>query len=87
MTNLLIISIYLIVSGGVAFEPITSLLVTSLMSFTHHIGKPLPVGVVNYAKRFGRKCMIFKMGLEKAYDCVSWGFLDYMLDSFGFCEK
>jgi hypothetical protein len=42
--------------------------------------------VVELAKRTNRECLIFK-DFEKAYDSVDWGFLDYMLHRFGFCEK
>ena len=31
--------------------------------------------------------MIFKVDFEKAYDTVSWSFLDYMLYRLGFCHK
>jgi hypothetical protein len=43
--------------------------------------------VVDLAKRTNRECLIFKVDFEKAYDSVDWGFLDYMLHRFGFCEK
>jgi exonuclease III len=43
--------------------------------------------VVDVAKKSGRECMIFKVDFEKAYDSVDWGFLEYMLRRFGFCEK
>jgi hypothetical protein len=31
--------------------------------------------------------MIFKVDFEKAYDSVSWSFLDYLLGRFGFGSK
>ena len=31
--------------------------------------------------------MVFKVDFEKAYDSVSWGFLDYMMMRMGFCER
>jgi hypothetical protein len=31
--------------------------------------------------------LILKVDFEKAYDSVDWGFLDYMLGQFGFCDK
>ncbi|GAU23391.1 hypothetical protein TSUD_334390 [Trifolium subterraneum] len=42
--------------------------------------------VVDLAKRTGKDCLIFKVDFEKAYDSVDWGFLEYMLRRFGFCE-
>ncbi|CAJ2663797.1 unnamed protein product [Trifolium pratense] len=42
--------------------------------------------VVDLAKRTGKECLIFKVDFEKAYDSVDWGFLEYMLRRFGFCE-
>lgn len=48
------------------------------------------VGVVNevidLVKKKRDKCLLFKMDFEKAYDSVSWSFLDYMLTRLGFCE-
>jgi hypothetical protein len=43
--------------------------------------------VVDFAKKSGKQCLIFKVDFEKAYDSVDWGFLDYMLRRFGFGEK
>jgi hypothetical protein len=34
-----------------------------------------------------KRCVIFKIDFEKAYDSVSWSFLDYMLQRSGFDEK
>jgi hypothetical protein len=42
--------------------------------------------VVNFAKRVGKEYLISKVDFEKAYDSVDWGFLEYMLRRFGFCE-
>jgi hypothetical protein len=42
--------------------------------------------VVDLAKGGGKECLIFKVDFEKAYDSVDWGFLEYMLRRFGFCE-
>ena len=36
------------------------------------------------AKRTQKPCMVFKVDYEKAYDCVSWSFLLYMLRRLGF---
>jgi hypothetical protein len=43
--------------------------------------------VIDSAKKNGKECLILKVDFEKAYDSVDWGFLDYMLRSFGFCDK
>ncbi|GAU40168.1 hypothetical protein TSUD_292720 [Trifolium subterraneum] len=43
--------------------------------------------VIDYAKKTGKECLILKVDFEKAYDSVDWGFLDYMLQRFGFCAK
>jgi hypothetical protein len=43
--------------------------------------------VVEMAKRKKRDCVIFKVDFEKAYDSVSWSFLDYMLCRVGFGER
>ncbi|MCH79404.1 LINE-1 reverse transcriptase like [Trifolium medium] len=43
--------------------------------------------VVDLAKKTGKECMVFKVDFEKAYDSVDWGFLEYMLQRFGFCDK
>ncbi|MCH83420.1 LINE-1 reverse transcriptase like, partial [Trifolium medium] len=42
--------------------------------------------VVDSAERLGKECLIFKVDFEKAYDSVDWGFLEYMLRRFGFCD-
>ena len=43
--------------------------------------------VVEEAMRSKKPVMIFKVDFEKAYDSVSWSFLDYMLFRLGFCQK
>lgn len=40
--------------------------------------------LIDSRKRFMVECFIFKVDLEKVYDHVDWGFLDYMLLRFGF---
>jgi hypothetical protein len=40
--------------------------------------------LVDLMKRQKKKCLIFKVDFEKAYDSVDWGFLEYMLGRFGF---
>ncbi|GAU47706.1 hypothetical protein TSUD_177110 [Trifolium subterraneum] len=43
--------------------------------------------VVDLAKRAKKECLVFKVDFEKAYDSVSWSFLDYMLRRVGFGEQ
>lgn len=43
--------------------------------------------IMEYAKKEGKPCMIFKVDFEKAYDSVSWEFLDYMMLRMGFNPK
>jgi hypothetical protein len=43
--------------------------------------------VLDLAKKTSKECMVFKVDFEKTYDSVDWGFLEYMLRRFGFCEK
>lgn len=43
--------------------------------------------VIDMAKRMKQQCLILKVDFQKAYDTVSWGYLDYMLRRMGFSEK
>ena len=43
--------------------------------------------VVEEAKRCKKLVLVCKVDFEKAYDSVSWSFLDYMLDRLGFCLR
>nr|GEZ09524.1 putative RNA-directed DNA polymerase, eukaryota, reverse transcriptase zinc-binding domain protein [Tanacetum cinerariifolium] len=43
--------------------------------------------VMDWYKSRNKKLMIFKVDFEKAYDSVSWEFLDHMLTSLGFGVK
>ncbi|GAU32090.1 hypothetical protein TSUD_152950 [Trifolium subterraneum] len=43
--------------------------------------------VVDLAKRAKEECVIFKVDFEKAYDSVSWNFLNYMMLRMGFGTK
>jgi hypothetical protein len=40
--------------------------------------------IIDLAKQSRKECLIFKVDFEKAYDSVSWTFLDYMMQRFGF---
>lgn len=43
--------------------------------------------VSDHARRRHQKGILFKVNFEKAYDSVSWKFLDHMLGRLGFNEK
>ncbi|KAE9616153.1 putative RNA-directed DNA polymerase [Lupinus albus] len=43
--------------------------------------------IIHDAKISGKQCSIFKIDFEKAFDSVSWGFLDHMMELLGFCPK
>ncbi|GKV26308.1 hypothetical protein SLEP1_g35639 [Rubroshorea leprosula] len=43
--------------------------------------------VVDEIKNRKQPAFVFKADFEKAYDCVDWSFLDWMMDSFGFGIK
>ncbi|GKA17777.1 putative RNA-directed DNA polymerase, eukaryota, reverse transcriptase zinc-binding domain protein [Tanacetum coccineum] len=43
--------------------------------------------VIDWFKRINKKMFIFKMDFEKAFDSVSWKYLDYVLLSLGFGSK
>jgi hypothetical protein len=35
--------------------------------------------IIDLAKKSRKECLIFKADFEKAYDSVSWNFLEYMM--------
>ncbi|GKV51294.1 hypothetical protein SLEP1_g57962 [Rubroshorea leprosula] len=43
--------------------------------------------IVDEIKRRKSDSFILKVDFEKAYDCVNWNFLNYMMEKFGFGEK
>ncbi|GKU90798.1 hypothetical protein SLEP1_g4749 [Rubroshorea leprosula] len=43
--------------------------------------------VIDEVKKKKKKAFLFKIDFEKAYDKVSWSFLDHMMQKMGFCEK
>jgi len=43
--------------------------------------------VIEEMKRKKKSCVCFKVDYEKAYDCVRWDFIYYMLGRLGFYEK
>lgn len=40
--------------------------------------------ILDLAKRDKRECILFKVEFEKAYDCVCWNYLGYMMKRLGF---
>lgn len=40
--------------------------------------------IINLVVRNKKECMLFKVDFEKAYDCVSWNFLRFMMKKMGF---
>ena len=50
-------------------------------------GALILIEVVEEAKRCKKPALVFKVDFEKAYDSVSWSFLEYMLDRMSFCLK
>jgi hypothetical protein len=40
--------------------------------------------LLDLEKRRKDKCLLFKVDFERAYDTVSWNFLDYMMARMGF---
>nr|GEZ31716.1 hypothetical protein [Tanacetum cinerariifolium] len=43
--------------------------------------------IVTWAKKHKKKMMMFKVDFEKAYDSLSWDYLDCMFDNMGFGDK
>lgn len=43
--------------------------------------------LVDLVKCRKKSCLLFKVDFEKAYDSVSWSFIDYMLSRFEFNDK
>ncbi|GJV66860.1 putative RNA-directed DNA polymerase, eukaryota, reverse transcriptase zinc-binding domain protein, partial [Tanacetum coccineum] len=43
--------------------------------------------IIDWYKKRGKKRMVFKVDFEKAYDSVSWKYLDHVLNQFGFGSK
>lgn len=44
-------------------------------------------GILDMDKREKRSCVILKVDFKKAYDCVSWNFLRYLLTKMGFGDR
>jgi len=40
--------------------------------------------IIDLSRKSKKECLIFKVDFEKAYDLVSWSFLDYMLRRLSF---
>lgn len=43
--------------------------------------------IMDFVKRNKKSCMLVKVDFEKAYDCVSWDFLRFMMERMGFGSK
>jgi hypothetical protein len=43
--------------------------------------------VIDFAKKSLKECLVLKVDFEKAYDSADWGFLEFMLLKFDFCDK
>ena len=43
--------------------------------------------IIDVTRKTEKECLIFKVDFEKAYDSVSWSFLDYMMRRLGFSER
>ena len=43
--------------------------------------------IVNEKRRLGKEGVVFKIDFEKAYDHVSWDFLDHVLEKKGFSPR
>jgi hypothetical protein len=43
--------------------------------------------VIDFAKKSGKEFLVLKVDFEKAYDSADWGFLEFMLLKFDFCDK
>jgi len=37
--------------------------------------------------RIKQECFIFKVDFENAYDSMDWGFVEYIMKRFAFCNK
>ncbi|GKV51190.1 hypothetical protein SLEP1_g57860 [Rubroshorea leprosula] len=88
---------------GVMYKILSKLLANRLKKVLHQVvgeqqtaflsGRQLMDGVlianevIDEAKKKKRKTIMFKIDFEKAYDKVSWEFLEYMMQRMGFCDK
>ncbi|XP_058756337.1 uncharacterized protein LOC131629577 [Vicia villosa] len=88
---------------GCMYKVVAKLLVGRLKGVLHSIisssqsafvpGRQLLDGVlvanevVDFARKEGKRCTLFKVDFEKAYDKVSWNFLRYMLRRMGFGDN
>ncbi|GKV45281.1 hypothetical protein SLEP1_g52387 [Rubroshorea leprosula] len=88
---------------GVMYKILAKLLANRLKKVLHQVvgeqqtaflsGRQLMDGVlianevIDKAKKKKRKTIMFKIDFEKAYDKVSWEFLEYMMQRMGFCDE
>lgn len=65
----------------------------SVEQSTFILGRSMSDGVVvvneilDLSKRINRECMVLKIDFERAYDCVSWSFLRYVLRKLNFGDR
>ncbi|GKV01050.1 hypothetical protein SLEP1_g13646 [Rubroshorea leprosula] len=71
-----------LVRGGVREQQMAFLKGRQLMD-----GVAIANEVIDEAKKKRQKAFLFKIDFEKAYDTVSWSFLNHMMQKMGFCEK
>ena len=43
--------------------------------------------VIDFARKARKECLVFKVDFEKAYDSISWSFLEYMTKRLGFSAR
>lgn len=43
--------------------------------------------ILDLAKRTNRECLVFKIDFERAYGCVSWSLLRFVLRRLNLCDK
>lgn len=43
--------------------------------------------ILDFAKRFKKKCLIVKVEFQRAFDCVFWRYLKYVMSRMGFGTK
>ncbi|GKG25752.1 RNA-directed DNA polymerase, eukaryota, reverse transcriptase zinc-binding domain protein, partial [Tanacetum coccineum] len=66
-------------------DKLVSLTQSAFVSGRHIQDGPLMVSeIIEWYKKRNKKLMIFKVDFEKAFDSVSWNYLDFILSQTGF---